>query len=121
MNKKKQVYPLLLVLSAISIIELLLTNLYGQLNTNWERQIVLIAILSIPISIVSTFIYLWLRKPGFIYPPSEFGDGEDSKRKLIAYRCGPECAYFIQDEDSVTTSRYTLIDKVRDRVPDLAH
>lgn len=81
-----RVYPLLLVLSAICIVEATITMLYGQLSSAWERIPVLVVILFIPIAVVSTFVYLWLRRPGYLYPPSEFGD-TNLESKFGAYQC----------------------------------
>jgi len=76
---------MLIVLAAISLIEVAMTFLYPKLNGAWERIPILAVIVAIPISIVVGFIYLWIKKPGHLYPPSEFGSGQSAEIKLMAY------------------------------------
>jgi len=83
----KQIYPLLVVLLSISIIEVAMTAIYPKLSFLWEKIPVLIVIVLIPIAVIAAFIYLWLKRPGHLYPPSEFGTGNSAKLKLDAFQC----------------------------------
>ena len=83
----RAVYPMLVVLSALSIIEIAMTILYPRLSEAWEKVPILLLLLVIPISVITTFLYLWVRRPGHLYPPSEFGSGQTAEVKLAAFSC----------------------------------
>jgi len=91
-KRKQKVYPLAIVVASIGLIEIVITTLYLKLSSLWEKIPVLIIILAIPISIVSVFIYLWIKKPGFLYPPSEFysGDSPDALPMMFSSYHGIE-------------------------------
>lgn len=87
---RKEIYPLAIVLAAITIIEISITVLYPRLESTWERVPVLAIILLVPISIVSAFLYLWIQKPAHLYPPSEFGGtSEEALRMKLMAMCSP--------------------------------
>ena len=89
--KAKPIYPMVIVLASISLIEVAVTFLYPRLTAAWERIPILALIVTIPLAVVGGFIYVWIKKPGHLYPPSEFSGAEIS-RKLEAYcpTCGIE-------------------------------
>lgn len=81
----KKVYPLVVVLAALSIIEVAMTTLYPKLASLWERIPILALIITVPVAVVSSFIYLWVRRPGHLYPPSEFGTGNSALQKMLLF------------------------------------
>ena len=83
--KTRPIYPILVVLASISIIEVAMTFLYPKLQADWERIPILALIVLIPFCIISGFIYVWIKKPGHLYPPSEFGTGRIAERKLAYF------------------------------------
>ena len=86
---KKRIYPLAIVGAVIALLEVAMTVLYPQLETAVERIPVLAIIILIPISVVGTFIYLWVKKPGFLYPPSEFSDApKEHLEQMFCIYCG---------------------------------
>jgi len=83
----RPIHPMLVVLSALGIIEIAMTALYPRLTERWEKLPILILLLAIPVSVIATFLYLWVRHPGHLYPPSEFGSGDTAELKLAAFSC----------------------------------
>lgn len=84
---KKIATPLVIVLTSLSIIEVAMTVMYPRMTTTWEKVPLLAVILLLPIAIVGTFIFLWIKKPGHLFPPSEFESGENTAATLRAYGC----------------------------------
>ena len=87
LSGRRPVYPLMVVLTALSLIEITISSLYINVTNGWEKIPLLVLIVMIPIAIVSTFLYLWIARPGHLYPPSEFGTGETAGIKLQAFYC----------------------------------
>jgi len=84
----KTVYPLMIVLASISLIETAMTVLYPRVQSVWERVPLLVVIVGIPATITAAFVYLWIKRPGHLYPPTEFGIGVDAGNKLAMFGCG---------------------------------
>lgn len=89
-SKPEVLTPLTVVVAALSIIEVAISVLYPQLQSTWEKIPVLIVIVLLPLLVIGAFAYLWIKKPGHLFPPSEFGTGESARVKLNAYSC-PAC------------------------------
>ncbi|MEI8606191.1 hypothetical protein [Pseudoalteromonas sp. B160] len=70
----KKINPLVIVSSVIALIEVAMTVLYPQLDHPYEKIPVLFIIVMIPLVVVFTFAYLWIKKPGFLYSPSEMAN-----------------------------------------------
>ncbi len=79
--------PLAIVAGALSLIEIAMVVLYPRLTEDWEKIPVLVVILAVPMAVVGAFTYLWIRRPGHLHSPSEFGTGEDAVTKLAAFSC----------------------------------
>jgi len=108
--KKRVSHPLVIVIAAISIIEVAMTVLYPQLRYSWEKVPTLIVILLIPLSVVGAFIYLWISRPGFLYPPSEYGSDEYTLPKMFAMDCGggvPPTSRTSTDKKKVSSGQYS--------------
>lgn len=81
-NQGKHIYPMLLVLTCLTTIDVTICSLLRDLTNPAERIPVLVVILLIPVSVVATFLYLWVKKPGHLYPPSELGSGTGAGKKM---------------------------------------
>jgi hypothetical protein len=82
-NRVTKVYPLYIVLAVIGVLEITISVLYPKLESPYERLPTLAVILLVPIAIVASFIYLWIRKPGHLYPPSEFSPADTPEMRTI--------------------------------------
>ena len=86
---RKPIHPMLIVLASITIIEIAITILYPNLRTSWERIPVLVILILVPFGVVGTFLYLWVKIPGHLYPPSEFNSEspEILSSQFRAFQC----------------------------------
>ncbi len=102
-QSKSRIYPLAIVAAVVALIEVAMTVLYPSLHSNLERFLLLIVIIALPLSIVAAFIFLWIKRPGFLYPPSEFTGNPEHMRLLTCAYCQMHISnqYYKSDDGDV--------------------
>ncbi len=85
----KSLNPLYVVVLVLGFIEYKLVDLYPHLSESWEKIGAFCVLLGLPTAVVITFLYIWVKRPGFLYKPSEFGTDGHTPIKLQFYDCWP--------------------------------
>ena len=68
-SEAKIVTPLTIVISALTIIEIAITVLSPRLDAVWEKVPVLIVIILLPLIVIGTFAFLWIKEAGTFISP----------------------------------------------------
>lgn len=78
----KVLNPIYVVVLVLGFVEYKLIDLYPSLTESWEKIGAFCVLLGLPTAVVITFLYIWVKRPGFLYTPSEFGTDGHTPIKL---------------------------------------
>lgn len=68
----KKISPLVIVSSVFTLLDTVMIAVYPFLEERFEKITFLALIVIITLSIVFSFVFLWIKRPGHLYSPSEF-------------------------------------------------